>query len=111
MLSKNKMKISKIFTVMLAATSLMPMLFAGDKVAISAYGDYPTASCKIEDKYYLIPNGTLGEIIKWNPIYTDGKDKELYAQVDMFSKTEVKFLNGPQKGKNCLINHIYLQLK
>lgn len=99
------------YIALIAAIVGTSTLFAGDKVVIGAYNNYPTASCKIGEKYYLIPNGTAGEVIKWNSLYTDGKDKELYAQLDMFSESEVKLLNGPQKGKSCFINHFYIQMK
>lgn len=97
--------------VVLVAIIGTSTLFAGDKVVIGAYNNYPTASCKIGEKYYLIPNGTVGEVFKWNSVYTDGKDKGLYAQLDMLSESEVTLSNGPQKGKSCFINHIYIQMK
>ena len=86
-------------------------LYAGDKVIIGAYGNYPTASCQIENKYYLIPNGTAGEVLKWGSKYSEGQVKDIFAQIDMYEKSDVKLLSGPQKGKTCAMMHIYLQLK
>ena len=100
-------------TIVIAGVfGLFPALvFSGDKVVIGGYENYPTASCKIQDKYYLIPNGTTGEIIKWNSLYSDGKTQTIFAQIDMIADSEVKFLTGPQKGKSCSVNHMYIQLK
>lgn len=87
------------------------LLSAGDKVTISAFDNYPTAGCEVDGKHYLLPNGTLGEVVIWGELYTIGSDKQLYAGVDMFTKSKVKILNGPLKGKVCDINHVYLTMK
>lgn len=103
------MKKISIIASILAIT--MSSLNAGDKVVIGAYDNYPTASCQIGNKHYLIPNGTAGEVLKWGSKYSDGQDKEIFAQIDMFEESDVKLVSGPQKGKTCKIMHIYLQLK
>ncbi|NBL00270.1 MAG: hypothetical protein EOM50_20120 [Erysipelotrichia bacterium] len=92
-------------------------LCAGDKVVISSYANYPTASGCVskadnakKSDCILLANGTLGEVIEWDSKYSK-EGKGVFAQVDMFTLNKVSILNGPAKGKVLYIDHIYLTLK
>ena len=91
---------------------------AGDKVIISGYENYPTASgcvSKVEknnqkNDCILLANGTIGEVVEWDSKYSK-EGKSIYAQIDMFTLNKVMILNGPAKGKTLYIDHLYLTLK
>lgn len=94
---------------------LTSSVYAGDKVIISGYENYPAPSgCIGKDSNkggcVLLPNGTLGEVLEWDGRYIK-EDKSIYAQIDMFTKSKVSILSGPAKGKVLYIDHIYLTLK
>ena len=90
------------------------IMHAGDKVIISGYENYPTASgcvSKVEkNNCVLLANGTMGEVVEWDSKYSK-EGKSIYAQIDMFTLNKVMILNGPAKGKTLYIDHIYLMLK
>ena len=94
------------------------IMHAGDKVIISGYENYPTASgcvSKVEknnqkNDCILLANGTMGEVVEWDSKYSK-EGKSIYAQIDMFTLNKVMILNGPVKGKTLYIDHLYLTLK
>lgn len=103
--------------------SIMLLLFSGcqnnstkaaendNKVIIGSYDSFPTAVCTTDKGYKLIvPNGTQGEVVKWNEMYITGKET-LFATIDMQATSDVKILNGPLKGKTCAISHAYITLQ
>ena len=88
------------------------LLFAKDIVYIHGFGNYPCPSGKTPDKSskeYLIPNNTKAEVIKWNKRYF--QSGEVFATADMWVQSKVKILNGPLKGKELLVPHLYIFLK
>lgn len=106
-----------------AFASIMMLLFTGcqdnsvtlaendNKVIIGSYDSFPTAVCTTDKGNKLIvPNGTQGEVVKWNEIYKTGKET-LFASIDMQATSDVKILNGPLKGKTCAISHAYITLQ
>ncbi len=100
------MKAKILFILSIIVTSLV----AKDKVTISYYDSYPTASCQIDNKHHLIPNGTKAEVIKWHDAYIQGEDKKLFAQIAMTYESKIRILNGPLKNKECYVMHAYITL-
>lgn len=84
--------------------------FAGDRVTISYYDAYPTASCQIGTKNFLIPNGTKAEVTQWHESYTKGEDKQIFAQMAMMYESKIKILNGPLKNQECMMKHCYITM-
>lgn len=96
---------------------IVSSLYAGDKVIINGYQNYPTASGCVskadnakKSDCILLANGTLGEVIEWDSKYSK-EGKGIFAQVDMFTLNKVSILSGPAKGKVLYVDHIYLTLK
>lgn len=91
--------------------------FAGDKITINSWGEYPIATGELLNQTvengkktkYLIPNNTKATIIQWNSSYTTLGNP--YSKIDMWSKSQVKISNGPLQGKTLLVNHIYISLQ
>lgn len=82
-----------------------------NKVVIGSYDSFPTAVCTTDKgNSLIIPNGTQGEVVKWNEMYTAGV-KTLYAPVNMQATSDVKIINGPLKGKTCAVAHAYITLQ
>jgi hypothetical protein len=86
------------------------------QVIISAYQTYPTAEgCESggislnKKDCYLLPNGTLGEVVEWNQKYTT--KGSVFAQMDMFDQSKVKIISGPATGKTLYVAHAYMTLK
>lgn len=82
-----------------------------DKVKIGSYDNFPTAVCTTNDKsQFIIPNGTQGEVVKWNKMYTE-RVSNLFATIDMQATSDVKISSGPLKGKTCSVAHAYITLQ
>lgn len=103
--------------LMVVGIFLVCSVYAGDKVIISGYENYPTASGCVskadnakKSDCVLLANGTLGEVVEWDAKYSK-EGKGIFAQVDMFTLNKVSILNGPAKGKVLYVDHVYLTLK
>jgi hypothetical protein len=88
---------------------------ATSQVVIRGYESFPTAegcesggmSLKKND-CYLLPNGTIGEVVEWNKKYT--AKGSVFAQMDMFAQSKVKITSGPAEGRTLYVAHAYISL-
>ena len=87
----------------------------GEKVILNGWDKYPTPECrewaKGKSRYFLIPNGTRAEVIKWGNSFTLGSDRSLNAGGYFIEEVKLKITSGPLKGKECWVWYPYLHLK